>query len=136
MDIRIVEDDPIFKETVDRYLELKQMKNNLDEEFDKCLKEFQSYANIDLKSDFEGKVNLICGMIKVSLEYKFNRKLNKKLLGKLCKKTGKPAQTYANVKFEYPTKTMLKNMDQETIDAVNSCMTKERAKTSLTIDIK
>lgn len=52
MDIRIVEEDEIFKETVERYLDLKSAKNSIDEELDKCLEEFQSYAGVDLKSDF------------------------------------------------------------------------------------
>ena len=56
MDIRIVEEDEIFKETVERYLDLKSAKNSIDEELDKCLEEFQSYAGVDLKSDFEGKI--------------------------------------------------------------------------------
>ena len=71
MDIRIVEEDEIFKETVERYLDLKSAKNSIDEELDKCLEEFQSYAGVDLKSDFEGKVNLISGKTKVELEFKF-----------------------------------------------------------------
>lgn len=54
----------------------------------------------------------------------------------LCKRTGKPAQTYANVKFEYPTKTMLKDMDTKMIDDINSCITTKRGKTSVSIDIK
>ena len=136
MDIVIVEDDQIFNETVTKYIELKHAKKEIDEGLDECLKEFQKYAEIDLESDFEGKVNLIYGMTKVSLEYKFNRNIDKDLLIKLCKETGKPAQTYASVKFEYPTKTMMKNMDTETINSVNSCTKKERAKTSVKIDIQ
>ena len=135
MDIRIVEEDEIFKETVERYLDLKSAKNSIDEELDKCLEEFQSYAGVDLKSDFEGKVNLISGKTKVELEFKFNRSINENLLSDLCRKTGKPAQTYAKVKFECPTKTMMSNMDTETINAINSIMTKKRAKTSVKIDI-
>ena len=136
MDVRIVEEDEIFKETVERYLDLKSAKNSIDEELDKCLEEFQSYAGVDLKSDFEGKVNLISGRTKVELEFKFNRSIDKKKLMELCKRTGKPAQTYANVKFEYPTKTMLKDMDTKMIDDINSCITTKRGKTSVSIDIK
>ena len=130
MDIRIVEEDEIFKETVERYLDLKSAKNSIDEELDKCLEEFQSYAGVDLK------VNLISGKTKVELEFKFNRSFDKKKLMELCKRTGKPAQTYANVKFEYPTKTMLKDMDTKMIDDINSCITTKRGKTSVSIDIK
>lgn len=89
-----------------------------------------------MKSDFEGKVNLISGKTKVELEFKFNRSFDKKKLMELCKRTGKPAQTYANVKFEYPTKTMLKDMDTKMIDDINSCITTKRGKTSVSIDIK
>lgn len=136
MDIRIVEEDEIFKETVERYLDLKSAQNSINEELNKCLEEFQSYAGVDLESDFEGKVNLISGKMKVELEFKFNRSFDKKKLMELCKRTGKPAQTYANVKFEYPTKTMLKDMDTEMIDDINSCITTKRGKTSVSIDIK
>ena len=135
MDIVIVEDDQIFNDTINKYIELKHQKKSIDEELDKCLEEFQEYAGIDLKSDFEGVVNLIFGITKVQLEFKFNRSINEKLLSDLCKKTGKPAQTYAKVKFECPTKTMMSNMDTKTINAINSIMTKKRAKTSVKIDI-
>ena len=135
MDIVIVEDDQIFNDTINKYIELKHQKKSIDEELDKCLEEFQEYAGIDLKSDFEGVVNLIFGITKVQLEFKFNRSINENLLSDLCKKKGKPAQTYAKVKFECPTKTMMSNMDTETINAINSIMTKKRAKTSVKIDI-
>ena len=136
MDIVIVEDDQIFNDTINKYIELKHQKKSIYEELDKCLEEFQEYAGIDLKSDFEGVVNLIFGITKVQLEFKFNRSIDKKKLMELCKRTGKPAQTYANVKFEYPTKTMLKDMDTKMIDDINSCITTKRGKTSVSIDIK
>lgn len=135
MDIRIVDDDIIIKETIDKYLKLKSAKKEIEAEMDNCLTEFLSYSTIDLKSDFEGKVNLIFGGMTIALEYKFNRTIDKDKLSQLCKKTGKPAQTYANVKFEYPTKTMIKDMDKETIDAIDSCTKKSRAKTSVNISI-
>ena len=135
MDIRIVEDDEIFKETVNRYINLKSQKKELDSELDKCLATFQEYADIDLDSNFEGKVNLICGIAKVVLEYKFNRSIDSNKLAELCKRTGKPAQTYVKVSFEYPNKTMLKKMDTEAIDELKKCAEVSRAKTSVKIDI-
>jgi hypothetical protein len=137
MDIVIVEEDQLFMDTAMRWLELKSMKNQIDEEMTKCLEEFQQYAGINPKeSDFEGKVNLTCGKTKVILEYKYNRTIDKKLLKEICAKTGKPAQTYVNVKFEYPGVTMLDEMDPEALECLKDCTKTSRAKTSMNIEIK
>ncbi|MGN1189790.1 MAG: hypothetical protein ACI4SL_05255 [Candidatus Ornithospirochaeta sp.] len=54
----------------------------------------------------------------------------------ICAKTGKPAQTYVNVKFEYPGVTMLDEMDPEALECLKDCTKTSRAKTSMNIEIK
>ena len=135
MDIRIVEDDVVFNETVERYIALKSQIKQLNTEVDECLKEFLDYSEIDLKSDFEGDVNLISGNKKVTLGYKFNRSINSRKLAEACKATGKPAQTYVKVKLEYPGVTMLREMEPEEIKVLESCTDIKRAKTSVNIEI-
>lgn len=133
MTISIIEDDPIFMEALNKYTECKVEQKRLQMIIDECLKVFEEYAEVDKDSDFEGKVNLQCGTNRVVLDYKFNRSVDTDALKALCTKYGKPANVFANVKYEYPSATMFKAMNPLYTDEVEKCFKKKRGKTAVEV---
>lgn len=133
MNVSIV-DDEIFPQLVEEYTAIKRAQKEMNVRLDEILKEFESYANVDKKSDFEGLVTLSCGNTNVKLNYKINRTLQKNLLVELCKKVGKPANAIVNVRYEYPGVKFIAEMDPDLKEEMQKCFTEKRGKTSIEIE--